>query len=91
MVPIRETIPQKYRYLIDWYNNEYCKKRVDFEEQLSWLKNPPHVRVDDNDRIEIPLEIKQKLKLLNGDFVGFIEMPNGRIQLQKMRIAVQAQ
>lgn len=91
MIPIRETLAQKYRYLIDWYENEYCKKRVDFEEQQAWLKNPHYRRVDDHSKIEVPWEIKQKLNLLDGDFVGFIETPNGRIQLQKMRVKVQAQ
>lgn len=91
MIPIRETIPQKYRYLLDWYENEYCKKKVEFEEQLPWLINPPHRRIENNWKVEIPYEITQKLNLLRGDYVGFIETHNGRIQLQKMKITVQAQ
>ncbi|MGH2613330.1 MAG: DUF7669 domain-containing protein [Rhabdochlamydiaceae bacterium] len=89
MLPVPETIPHKFRFLIDWYNNEYCKKpNPEYQPISTDLENPPYVRIDESSRIKIPDKIKNELNLQNGDFVGFVKLPNGRIQLQKARIAV---
>jgi hypothetical protein len=33
MMPVREELPEEYRYLLDWYDNEYCAIRTSAREE----------------------------------------------------------
>lgn len=91
-VPEAETMPKRFRELLDWYNNEYCKQKTkEFETLSPKVESPPYERIDDNGKISMPHKIKEWLKLSHGDHVSFVTMPNGRIQLQKVKVALQLQ
>ena len=91
-IPVKESIPHQFRELVDWYNSEYCKKGSnEFQEDSRIYPAPPHERIDGNGMIKIPSEIKEFLCLYNGDYVGFVKTPNGRIQLQKADVSLKFQ
>lgn len=33
MKPIREEFPEKYHYLLDWYEEKYCATRTEMNEE----------------------------------------------------------
>ena len=59
MHPKKETIPHQFRFLVDWYVNEYSKESSkEFQITSPNLVNPPYARISGNS-ITIPSEIKK--------------------------------
>ena len=89
IVPAQEMIPEKYRYLITWYENEYCKKESSTSQETSpYEVNPPYVRIDQERQIKIPYDVSRELDVVNGDYVCFIKLPNGTMQIKKVHVSL---
>ena len=85
--PPPEIIPEKYGYLLEWYEKEYLHKTSStFQEITKTSVNPPFVKIDDDMRIKIPDEIMRKLEIGVGDHIVFIETTAGKILIKKARL-----
>jgi len=89
IAPLAEEIPEKYRWLVDWYNNEYCKKQSsDLQESKDFTSNAIFVKVENNKTITLPSDISELLQIDDGDYVAFI-MKSNEVVLKKAKMKLE--
>jgi hypothetical protein len=89
ITPMQEVIPEQYRNLLEWYENEYATKASStFQEIIKDTVNPPFARIEDNYIVRLPKEVREKLGLGVGDHIAFVENITGQMLIRKARLSI---
>jgi len=83
--PLQDTIPSKYRNLLDWYNTKYNtgSKTKSTKPSLTFTT------LEKDGVVKLSANILSKLKLAEGDYVAFVENSIGDITLKKATMQVE--
>lgn len=87
--PLPEMIPQQYRYLIDWYKNEYAKSSLGSNSSFGQPKWYSLGRIESGNQIKIPKDVLEKLQVQEGDFVVFSYLRPGEVSLKIAKIKLE--
>jgi len=87
--PLADEVPPKYRNLIDWYHNEYCKEISSLPVSTMTHSNFPITTIEKEGTIKIPTSVLEKLQLQDGDYLAFVESPAGGVELRKARVQLE--
>lgn len=87
--PLAEEIPQEYRYLIEWYNNEYSKKQSSFVQESKDLSHAMFAKIENNKILSLPDDICNFLQVDDGDYLAFIMKAKGEVLLKKARMKLE--
>ena len=87
--PLAEEIPEKYRYLIEWYNNEYSKKQSSFAQESKDLSHAVFAKIEKDKTMMLPADICDFLQVDDGDYLAFIMKAKGEILLKKARMKLE--
>ncbi len=86
--PVPESIPEKFRELVDWYHKDYCDKtNGEFQEAKNQEVDTPHARIK-NGSITLPPAVIEQLNLTNGDYLVFLENTDNTMTIKKGRISI---
>ncbi len=85
ILPLPEEIPTKYRYLIDWYRNDYSKK----QSQQNQAENAIFVNIENNKTIRLPNEVAEFLQVEDGDYIAFITKSKDEVVVKKARMKLE--
>ncbi|MBI2936799.1 MAG: AbrB/MazE/SpoVT family DNA-binding domain-containing protein [Thaumarchaeota archaeon] len=91
ITPSPEEIPQQYRYLLDWYETEYCKKQTEVDQKAedSSSGSPRFSKFENENAVRLPQEIIKKLQLQTGDYIAFLQDSSGNVILRKAKIKLE--
>ena len=87
--PLAEEIPQEYRYLIDWYNDEYSKKQSPSTQESKDLSHAIFAKIENNKTLTLPADICDFLQADDGDYLAFIMKAKGEVLLKKARMKLE--
>jgi len=86
ITPVSESIPPRFRYLLEWYEKEYCnQKSTTFQEATHGTIAPSFAPIKSG-LVGIPSIVREKLKLEEGDNIVFIENTVDTMIIKKARV-----
>ena len=93
--PIKESIPEKYRELVDWYNNHYSivharEKIIGTVQQNYENENSiQYSQIREGNKISVPNHVLHHLNVDVEDHLAFVIQDDGSIILKKAKVKVE--